>query len=233
MIKLIIFDWDDVFTLGSKEGYFKCYDQALQSVGVHMSKTNQKKMIIPNWGKSHHEILDVLLSRNEKLVEEAEKMYMHCLFGDLFVDCLEVVKGSDELLIRLSAQYKLALASGIHPELLKNKVMPRLRLPNVFSNIITAYDLRHTGNTKPHPHTVNTIMQKEKVHPHETIVVGDAKNDVLMAQNAGVTPVAVLTGHLSRREAEDIGVNYIIDDVTNIDYVLDQINARQVAPQAS
>lgn len=35
-----------------------------------------------------------------------------------------------------------------------------------------------------------------------------------MAWNAGVEPIAVLTGHLTRLQAEELGVKHIIDDVT-------------------
>lgn len=36
MIKLIIFDWDDVFTQGSIKGYYACYHAALEAVGVRL-----------------------------------------------------------------------------------------------------------------------------------------------------------------------------------------------------
>lgn len=44
--------------------------------------------------------------------------------------------------------------------------------------------------------------------------MGDAASDMQMARNAGVTPVAVLTGHLSRQQAEELGVKHIIENVT-------------------
>jgi len=50
--------------------------------------------------------------------------------------------------------------------------------------------------------------------PDQTLFVGDAKSDVLMARQAKVEPVAVLTGHLDRKEAQDLGVKYIIENVT-------------------
>ena len=33
MVRLIIFDWDDVFTLGSRDGYYACYKEVVDSVG--------------------------------------------------------------------------------------------------------------------------------------------------------------------------------------------------------
>ena len=41
-----------------------------------------------------------------------------------------------------------------------------------------------------------------------------------MARNAKVEPIAVLSGHLNREEAIDLGVKYIIKDVTYIEDVL-------------
>lgn len=35
-----------------------------------------------------------------------------------------------------------------------------------------------------------------------------------MAWNAGIEPIAVLTGHLNREEAEKLGVKHIIENVT-------------------
>ena len=43
MIKLIVFDWDDVITLGAKEAYFAAYHQALVEVGVHLTLQEEQK----------------------------------------------------------------------------------------------------------------------------------------------------------------------------------------------
>lgn len=63
-------------------------------------------------------------------------------------------------------------------------------------------------------------MQDQNIKPEETVFVGDAKSDVEMARAAGVTPIVVLTGHLTKLEAEDLSVRYIIDDVTQLEKVL-------------
>ena len=63
-------------------------------------------------------------------------------------------------------------------------------------------------------------MKQEHVTSAETIVVGDAGNDVRMAHSAGVEPVVVLTGHLNKQEAESMGVRYIIQNVTLLPEVL-------------
>ncbi len=224
MVKLIIFDWDDVFTLGSKEGYFKCYHEALVAVGVHLDPEEEKKRILAKWGSSHVEEIKELLKDSPELIEKTCGVYERHLFGDTFVDCLKVLPGTQTLLGKLSKKYVLALATGASPKLLKEKVLPKFHFPDVFSQIITGYDLDDMNHSKPHQYMVMEIMKAQNVEHFETIVVGDAKNDVLMAQNAGVTPVVVLTGHLNRKEAEELKVKYIIEDVTQIEQVLNQLN---------
>jgi phosphoglycolate phosphatase-like HAD superfamily hydrolase len=222
MIKLIIFDWDDVFTQGSTEGYYKCYHEAVVGVGVHLEPEVEKQRIGAKWGADHREEIAELLKEHPELVDNACELYEEHLFGDTFVDCLSVLPGSQELLSRLSKKYKLAVASGVHPKLLKERIMGKFNIPEVFSEIITAYDLDDPLKAKPHPHIAEEIMRRQNIATSETIMVGDAKNDVLMARNAGIEPVVVLTGHLSRQEADDLKVQNIIENVTRLETVLDK-----------
>ena len=64
-IKLLIFDWDDVFTLGSKEGYFACYHETLIGLGVNLNAKEERKRILKKWGQPHQEELDVLDEREQ------------------------------------------------------------------------------------------------------------------------------------------------------------------------
>lgn len=218
--RLIIFDWDDVFTRGSIEGYYQCYHAALQGVGIELSYEEEMRRLRSKWGMTHEEELKGLLEEHPELVERAIKIYEENFFGGLFTEHISAVDGSHDLLDRLAGKYKLALSSGIHPKMLKSEVMPKLGIPDVFSHVITAYDLEDISLAKPNPFTAHHIMDKAGHGPDETLVVGDAKNDVLLAKNAKVDPVVVLSGHLSREEAEELGVRYIIEDVTKLEEVL-------------
>lgn len=220
MLKLIIFDWDDVFSQGSTAGYYKCYHEALSGVGIELDPAVEKQRIAAKWGSGHRDEIAELLKEHPKLVDQACELYEQHLFGDTFVDSLSVLPGSTELLERLVKKYRLALATGMHPKVLKKRVMPKFHIPNIFSEIITAYDLDDTSKAKPHPYIAQEIMRKVNVRPDETVMVGDAKNDVLMARSAGIVPIVVLTGHLSQLEAEELDVEHIIQDVTKLEDVL-------------
>ena len=69
------------------------------------------------------------------------------------------------------------------------------------------------------------IMSTQKVSPSEAIFVGDAESDVKMAKNARVKPIVVLTGHLSKSQAKELNVEYIIEDVTKLEEVLVELKS--------
>jgi phosphoglycolate phosphatase-like HAD superfamily hydrolase len=221
MIELIIFDWDDVFTTGSTDGYKKCYHEAVIAVGLHISPEEELRRLHAKWGGSHIIELAELVKDQPELLDQAIQVYEQNLFGNTFVDCLSIVPGSNEMLAKLSQSYKLALATGVHPKLLHERVMPKFGInPNWFVQIITAYDLDDPSHAKPHGYSGLKIMETQKVAPENSIMVGDARNDVLMARAANIEPVVVLTGHLNTAQAKELGVKYIIPDVSHLEKVL-------------
>ena len=223
MIKLIIFDWDDVFTLGAKEGYFACYHEALTSVGAHLPAEVEKQRILDTWSKPYPIQLSELLKEHPDLVEKACRSWESSYWGDVFVNSLREVAGANELLVRLKQTYTLAIATGNFPKMLKERIFPHFHIPDVFAQIVSSWDNPDTAKSKPHPYMLETIMDRQQVSPDETIYVGDAKTDVEMAQNARVTPVVVLSGNLNREEALALDVSYIIDDVTSVETILPTI----------
>lgn len=210
--KLIIFDWDDVFTLGSTDGYMKCYHAAAVGVGVILEPEEEKRRIQAKWGQPHLEEIAELLQENPELVEQARSIYEENLFGDTFVGSLQIVPGAPELLRQLSGKYLLAIATGLHPRILRERVMPKFDIPDVFCQVLSVYD--HPEYAKPSPRMVQEILKAQNIAPSQAILVGDAKGDVLMARSAGVGSVVVLTGHLSREEAQNLEVDRIIENVT-------------------
>lgn len=222
MIKLVIFDWDDVFTLGAKQGYFELYHEVLTDLSVHLDPKIEQQRILAKWSKHYREELKELLQENPHMLDKACRLFKEKFFSDTVINSLIEIPGVNKLLERLSKKYILCIATGQHPKNLK-KIISKFNIPKVFSQTITTYDISDPKKQKPHPYTLEKIIKTQRVKPEETIFVGDASNDVLMAQNAGVTPVVVLTGHLSKKEAEKLGVKYIIENVTYLEDVLEKL----------
>lgn len=214
MIKLIIFDWDDVFTQGSIKGYYRCYHEALVGVGVTLDADEEDNRIKEKWGAGHKAQLEYLLQEHPGLVDKAVEIYQKHLFGDTFVNCLTIIPGAQGFLENLAKRYKLAIATGSHPKILKDRLFPKFNIPDVFVQIMTIYDLDDMSHAKPHPFIAHKILEAQGVSPSETVLVGDAETDMQMAWNAGIEPIAVLTGHLDREKTEKIGVKHSIENVT-------------------
>lgn len=215
MKKLVVFDWDDVVTLGSKEGYYACYRETLNALNIVLPEDELHKRIQRRWGQPYQEELRELLLERPDLLNQANKLFEEKFWGDVFVRELREVPGANELLTYLSSKYTLAVATGNHPDMLKKKIFPRFNIPDVFAQIVTAYDVP-PEKTKPDPYTLEQIMKTQQCTPSETIYIGDAENDAKMAQNALVEPIVVLTGHLNRREAEKLGVKQILPDIITL-----------------
>lgn len=216
MIKLIIFDWDDVFTLGSTQAYYACYYETAVRLGLALSKEEAVVRIKSKWGGTIEQELGALIGERSELLPHAINVYHDIIMGNMFVDFLTLVPGSDKMIEQLASKYTLAIVSGIYPPLLVEKVFPKFKIKNVFSKITTVYDEGNSQRGKPHPYMVLTTLEALHVSASEAIFVGDAANDMKMALAAGVTPVAVLTGHLNRQEALSLGVQYILEDVTKL-----------------
>jgi HAD superfamily hydrolase (TIGR01509 family) len=141
-----------------------------------------------------------------------------------FVDHLTIVPGSQELLRQLAKDYRLAVATGGHPKILKDRLFPKFHIPDVFAQVVTIYDIDDIAHAKPDPFMVNKILETQNISPEEAVVVGDAENDMRMAWNAAVEPIAVLTGHLNRAQAAELGVSHIIDKVTSLPEELEKFS---------
>jgi phosphoglycolate phosphatase-like HAD superfamily hydrolase len=221
MIKLLIFDWDDVFTLGAKEGYIDSLHNTLVELNVRLDPGEEHQRILDTWGKSHQEELKNLLREQPELLDKACKIYEDMFFGGAFVESLKYVPGANETLTKLAEKYILAIATGAHPDVLKKQIMPKFQVPDVFAQIISSYDINDVKKQKPHPHIIEMIMKEQRCLPSETLFIGDAESDVLMARAAGVEPIVVLTGRLTWDEAQGLKVRHIIKDVTRLPDLLD------------
>lgn len=219
MIKLIIFDWDDVFSLGSQKGYYQCYFAALKAVGVKLSQEEAIKRIKAKWGQPVKAELEHLLQEHLELVDKAIDVFYQHRFGPTFFNQISIVKNGQKTLGSLAKKYLLALATGTDRKAL-NYTFTHYSVPNFFTQIICSSDLKNANQYKPHPYMINQILKTQKIKPHEAIFVGDATNDVLMAQAAKVKTIVVLTGHLTEFKAKKLGADYIIGDVNQIESLL-------------
>lgn len=219
MIKLIIFDFDGVIISGSNEGYFACYHKALEGIGVRLGSKEEKRRILKWWGKGYKTQLALILKEHPNLLPQAIKIYEYYYYNTpLFSKKIKLVNGARQVLKQLSQKYTSAIASGMMRKTM-DKLIKRFNIP-FFKKIVTIEDVASEKDKKPAPFMINKLLDFFSVGQKEAVYVGDAKTDVIMAKKAGVTPIVVLTGHLSVKEAEKLGVKYIIKDINYLERTL-------------
>ena len=220
MYKLVIFDFDGVIITGSNEGYFICYHKALESVEIHLEPDVERKRILEKWGKGYKLQLDHLLIERPDLTPKAIEAYEKCYYSPLFTKDIKILKGAPSSLKRLAQKYTLAIASGMMRKTLE-KYLHKYKISKYFKYVLSSEDIKNADDKKPSPYMLNVVLKHFNESPNNSIYVGDGKGDVEMARNAGIEPAVVLTGHLSESEAQKLRVNYILEDFTKLDEIIE------------
>ena len=114
--------------------------------------------------------------------------YRHHWFSGIHES--ELFPGARETLELLKeAGFDLAVATGKGRAGL-DKALRQTGLSGVFS----ATRCSDETHSKPHPRMLNEILQELQVDSQQTLMVGDTEYDLQMANQAGVSPVAVSYG---------------------------------------
>lgn len=222
MIKLVIFDFDGVIITGSNEGYFRCYHKALEKVSVRLEPAEERERILGIWGKGYKPQLEYLLKEHPNLLPKAIKAYESCYYSPIFSKDIRLVSGAYEVLRKLSEEYTLVIVSGMMRKTLDG-LLKQFKLAGFFKAVFSSDEIINPDDKKPAPFMLNKVVNELSISKEETVYIGDASSDIAMANNAGITPIVVLTGHLTKTEAEDLKVKYVISDITYLKPILTAI----------
>ncbi len=69
---------------------------------------------------------------------------------------------------------------------------------------------------KPDPVALNWLLQKHGVKADEMLMVGDSKNDILAAQNAGCHSFALTYGYNHGEPISDAKPDFVADNIAEI-----------------
>jgi len=212
MFELIIFDFDGVLVL-SNRAHIEASRKALEKAGV--TREVSKEELTSNFGKSYRAVLKAVMGEEytkEKL-DLAYRYHSKLIRSDWFLKNIEGIPRLREFLQKLKTRnIKLGIATGNEHSFLE-KLLEYLNLTDLFDLTVCAEDVEHS---KPSPDMILKVMEFFQIDERETLFVGDAKNDILAAKSAGVVAVAVLSGVLDRKEAEELKSDFIVNCVKDI-----------------
>lgn len=213
MIQHIGFDFDGVLATGSNTAYVDCYHRALQEVGVILDPEVENQRILELWGRPVEEHVSLLLKEHPEKISEAVKIFLEARRSPAFRAQVSLFPGTEDILRELAKNYSLSIVSGAERALIES-VLGKHLLP-LFSSVHSGYELTPELG-KPSPYMLELAMEIAGVQAHNTVYIGDAPIDLRTAVAAKATPIAMLTGHLTRLQAQQLGASTSIEDIREL-----------------
>jgi len=211
MIKVVVFDFDGVL-FKSNDVHVKLWEKVMERHGVDSKIT--EKIITESFGKSYEEIVEKLMPKEHmSKLEEILKEFLKEITSPEYPKKFKVVEGAKNFIKTLRSEgVRTAIATG-NKKFVMELWLKELSFSGLFDMIITPEDVKRG---KPHPDMLLKALTFFGVDRKEMIYVGDAKDDMEMGKAAGVATVAVLTGAMNRKDAEEERADIILEKVTDL-----------------
>lgn len=142
----------------------------------------------------------------EKCVEEKSRRYSEIVRTQNVLFPL-----TSKVIPLLSKKYRLAIITHTNTADL-NASFPT-SLNQYFDVIWSSDDMQ---KYKPHPHSLEELLNKWKLKPTEVAYVGDSYNDMRFAKNAGTYAIGITTGESTQKELEKSGADKVINNLNEL-----------------
>jgi len=182
---LIVFDWDGTL-MDSTAVIVKCIQAGARDLGLPVPDREAAAHVI---GLGLHDAMKMAMPGIDPALYPrlSERYRYHYLSQD---HELTLFDGVREMLEDLSQQgYFLAVATG------KGRVGLNRALNG--AGLLSLFDATRCADetfSKPHPAMLQELTRELGQHVGRTVMIGDTTHDLLMAQNAGASSIAVSYG---------------------------------------
>jgi phosphoglycolate phosphatase len=137
-------------------------------------------------------------------IDEAVSLFKEAYTRRL-VETTRPYPGVVETLDRLAGRVKTVLTNKSYP--FTRKILARLNLEKYFSMVIGGDTFERK---KPHTDAVDHILRNTGAQKADAVMIGDGKNDVLTARNAGICSVFVTYGFGSLDGLGELKPDFVI-----------------------
>jgi phosphoglycolate phosphatase-like HAD superfamily hydrolase len=210
----IVLDFDGVIAGGTNRAYIDTYTDAILSVDATVTTDRIEAGILRHWGESPRRELAAVLGASHPALDRALNHYLRHIDSRL-VSAARPLPGALAALNRLAESHLLYLISGMGEAPL-SRIVDEFGLQAVFSEVISTSDSDLPERQKSTGYHLRQLCQQHRLNVAETLCVGDARSDVVMAQNCGIPIVVVLSGALDRDAAAELGVAWLIPSLADL-----------------
>lgn len=174
-LQVIVFDCDGVL-FDSKEANVRFYSHILEHLGCPpVNKDQQEYIHMYPVKESLHYLLP-----DENLYEQAWDFCKDMDYG-IFHDYLRREPGLIEVLELAKSSFRIAMATN--RTVSTHQVLAKFHLAKYFDLVVSALDVQFP---KPHPESMERILNTFRVTPQEVLYVGDSAVDESLALATGV-----------------------------------------------
>ncbi|MCX6063339.1 MAG: HAD-IA family hydrolase [Caldiserica bacterium] len=143
-----------------------------------------------------------------ELVDEFRSSYMdHCTdFSHLYEGCAETLTSLQERGAHLSVLTN-------KPQDLSLEILRRLGILQYFDRVVGPND---ADLRKPNPSNLLSLIRDIGASRERTLMIGDSRNDILVANNAGVASCGCTFGYIGRDALLELKPTYLVDSLPQI-----------------
>jgi len=110
------------------------------------------------------------------------------------------------------AGFKLALVTN-KPSKFVPDILAQHGISELFCDVLGGDCFEHK---KPNPMALNWLLEKHAVSAEQMLMVGDSKNDILAAQNAGCYSFGLTYGYNHGEPISDANPHYVADNIAQL-----------------
>lgn len=212
-VKAVAFDLDGTL-INSAKGLAEAVDQTLVELGYEAVGFNQVSVWI---GHGAINLVETALQHIDPLAGIQKFEAGFSLFTKFYTEILK--KGSEvyphvyETLDALKSEgYQLALVTN-KPSRFLPTLLAELKMTEYFDLVLGADDV---AARKPHPAPIFMTLGHFGIRQDELLFVGDSKNDIDCAKDAGVRTVGVTYGYNFGRSITAENPTFVISDMLEL-----------------
>lgn len=211
MYKAVIFDLDGTL-LNTLDDLASACNYALERCNLPIYEVDKYKHFV---GNGRYKLIERIIPadkrNNKELYNKVLKLYDE-YYEEHMMDMTKAYDGINKMLESLkNNNIKLAVVSNKPNEFTENMV--KKYFYNIFDVV---YGHRKNIATKPNPDTIFEVIDLFSLKNSQCIYVGDSNVDIQTAKNANVKSIGVSWGFRGRKELEDEGADFIVDNTDEL-----------------
>lgn len=210
-VDILIFDFDGTLAYTGAD-IAKSVNHTLVSLGL--PELEEEKILSFVGDGVRNLLIRSLSERYACFLEEALQIFKR-YYSEHLLDSTVLTPGARECLEFFRDKKKVILSNK--DELFIEKVTSGLGIREYFDAVIGGDTLPYR---KPDPRVVAYILARFKIEREKAVLIGDGRNDIIAAKNAGVWSCAFLNGLTKREELLSLAPDLTCEDLGELRWMI-------------